>query len=49
MSLDAESPSAHIKLHFESVMGKIDSAGIQLDTAHGEALLKFKEKTTTQP
>jgi hypothetical protein len=49
MSLDAESPSARIKLRFENLTGKRDSSGIQLDTAHGEALLKLKEKTTTQP
>jgi len=49
MSLEGESASARIKLRFESMAGKRDSSGIQLETAHGEALLRFKEKPTTQP
>jgi len=49
MSLDGESLSARVKLRFESLAGKRGSTGIQLDSAHGEVLLKFKEKTTTQP
>jgi len=47
MSLEAESASARVKLRFESISGMREGSGIQMNTANGDVLLKFKE--TTQP
>ncbi|MCI0419957.1 MAG: DUF4153 domain-containing protein [Acidobacteria bacterium] len=44
LSLEGESASARIKLRFESVSGTRDSSGIRLNNAHGELLLKLKER-----
>jgi hypothetical protein len=44
MSLEGESASARIKLHFESISGTREGSGIQLNTANGDVLLKLKEK-----
>jgi Domain of unknown function (DUF4153) len=49
MSLEGESAAARLRLRFETLAGKRDSSGIHLETAHGEALLKFKETPTAQP
>ena len=45
MSLEGESASARIKLRFEGLTGRRDGSDIRLDTAHGEVLLKIKERT----
>ena len=47
MSLEAESASARVKLRFESISGMREGSGIQMNTANGDVLLKFKE--TAQP
>jgi hypothetical protein len=44
MSLESESASARIKLRFESISGTRAGSGIQMNTANGDVLLKFKEK-----
>jgi hypothetical protein len=43
MSLEAESASARVKLRFESISGMREGSGIQMNTANGDVLLKFKE------
>jgi hypothetical protein len=48
MSLEGESASARVKLRFESISGTREGSGIQINTANGDVLLKFKE-TTVQP
>lgn len=45
MSLEGESASARIKLHFESISGTREGSGIQLNTATGDVLLKLREMT----
>jgi hypothetical protein len=44
MSLEVESDSVKIKLVFENMYGTRDPSGIQLTSAHGELLLKFKAR-----
>ena len=48
MSLEGESASARIRLRFESISGTREGSGIQMNTANGDVLLKFKE-TIVQP
>jgi hypothetical protein len=43
MSLEGESASARVKLRFESISGTREGSGIQINTANGDILLKFKE------